>query len=325
MKPNGYYKTVINETVKIETDKDTKMSNFSDYLKNRESAMTSMVETLKKETNKDFNQSDDNIWKPKMGKDGTGYAVVRFLPGKDVSKTPWVRIYDHGFQSDTGKWYIENSLTTIGQKDPVSEYNSKLWNNGTEAGKEQARKQKRRTSYYTNVLVLKDPENPQNEGRVMIYRFGQKIFEKLMGAMQPEFADEEPINPFDLFEGANFRIKLKTVAGYWNYDNSDFERSSPLSEDETKLEKIFEAQHDVHDLVAEDKFKTYEELQERLNEVLGLATVQTRQVESDVQRVEQESEFSEAFAEKKETPTAVSTTSDDDDDLESYFKSLAND
>ena len=298
------------------------MSNFSNYLKNRQTAFNNVVENLKTDTIQ-TNQAEDNIWKPTMGKDGTGYAVVRFLPGKDINKTPWVKVFSHGFQGPAGKWYIENSLTTLGQQDPVSEYNSKLWNNGTEAGKEQARKQKRRTNYYANVMVLKDPNNPQNEGKVMLYRFGQKIFDKLMTAMQPEFADEDPINPFDIIDGANFRIKLKTVAGYWNYDSSDFEKPSPLSEDETKLEAIFEAQHDVHDLIADDKFKSYDELQKKLDEVLGLtggsAPVATA---APVQKPETgEDEFKDVFKESSST----SSTSDDEDDLEDYFKSLAND
>ena len=305
------------------------MSSFSDYLKNRESAMENIVSSIKKEISNESRGDDDRIWKPKMGTDNTGYAVVRFLPGTDPSKTPFVKMYDHGFTGPSGRWYIENSLTTIGQKDPVSEYNSRLWNNGTEAGKEQARKQKRRTSYYANVLVIKDPANPQNEGKVKLYKFGQKIFDKVMGAMQPEFADEEPLNPFDLFEGANFRIKIKMVAGYWNYDASDFERPSPLSEDESKMEQVFNAQHDVHELIATDKFKSYEELQQKLNDVLGEGpTQQERTVERQVEATETKSEFDDYFkADSKPTSegSTSSASSDDDEDLESYFKSLAAD
>lgn len=299
--------------------------SFSDYLKNRETAMSTALDSLKKDV---FTESkdEDNIWKPKMGPDNTGYAVVRFLPGSDVTKTPWIKIFDHGFQGPTGKWYIENSLTTLGQKDPVGEYNSKLWNNGTEAGKEHARKQKRRTSYYANVLVIKDPNNPENEGKVKVFKFGQKIFEKVMGAMQPEFADEDPVNPFDLFEGANFRIKIKMVGGYWNYDNSDFEKPGPLSEDESRLEQIFNAQHDIYDMIAPDKFKSYEELEEKLNTVLGATSAPAPQPVAHTQAPAAQDEFAAAFEEKTEIPTATTTSSsDDDDDLEAYFKSLATD
>lgn len=298
--------------------------SFADYLKNRNNSLTQLTETLKQDV-KQYDNKDDNIWKPTMGKDGTGYAVIRFLPGSNPDKAPWVKMFDHGFTGTTGKWYIENSLTTLGQKDPVSEYNSKLWNNGTEAGKEQARKQKRRTNYYANVLVVKDPANPQNEGQVKTYRFGQKIFDKIMTALQPEFADEEPINPFDLFEGANFRIKLKTVAGYWNYDSSEFERPSPLSEDEAKLEKIFNAQTDIHDLIAADKFKTYEELQDKLYQVLGLTGGEAPVAQPapaaptpTASTSTTEAEFSDVF--KTET---TSSSIDDDDSLEDYFKNLA--
>lgn len=303
--------------------------SFSDYLNNRKTAFETIANSVKTD-NFSESKSDDNVWKPTMGKDGTGYAVVRFLPGKDVAKAPYIKMYNHGFTGPSGKWYIENSLTTIGQKDPVSEYNSKLWNNGTEAGKEQARKQKRRTNYYANVLVMKDPENPSNEGKVLIYRFGQKIFDKLMGALQPEFADEEPLNPFDIIEGANFRIKLKTVAGYWNYDSSDFERPSPLSEDESKLEGIFNAQHDIHAMLDNDQFKSYEELQERLNDVLDLngggadynptpgPVAEPRKVPT-AETSTADAELADVFKESK------SSDSNDDDDLEDYFKSLASD
>lgn len=302
--------------------------SFEDYMKNRQSTFEKLTQNLKDETSGDNKpRGDDRIWKPKMGADNTGYAVVRFLPGQDAGKTPWVRMYSHGFQGPTGKWYIENSLTTIGQKDPVSELNNKLWNNGTEAGKDLARKQKRRTSYFANVLVLKDPNNPENEGKVKIYQFGQKIFDKLMTAMQPEFADEDPINPFDLIEGANFRIKLKMVGGFWNYDASDFERPSALSDDMDRVKSVFDAQHDVHEMVEPSSFKSYEELQAKLNEVVGdnapearpqmisepapMPTAETSKTEVD----DLASAFKESAPVKK----------DEDDDLEEYFKNLAAD
>lgn len=303
--------------------------SFADYLENRQQAFNNITTSLKTEINTQKTSDDDRIWKARLNKDGTGYAVVRFLPGKDLNKTPWVRIYDHGFQSpETGKWYIEKSLTTIGQQDPVSEHNSKLWNSGIESNKDIARKQKRRTSYYANVLVIKDPENPQNEGQVKIFRFGQKIFDKLMAAMQPEFADETPINPFDIIEGANFRIKMKTVSGYPNYDSSDFENPSPLSDDESKMEAVFNAQHDVHAMIDPSEFKTFEELQKRLNDVLGLGKVDGPATPSEPDPVPtaiptaETTQTSEEFGAVFDSPQK--TASSDDDDLESYFKSLAN-
>ena len=304
--------------------------SFADYLNNREGALKNMTETLQKEINQETRASnvDERIWKPKMGSDNTGYAVVRFLPGLDVNKTPWIRKYSHGFQGPTGKWYIEDSLTTLGQKDPVSEYNTRLWNNGTEAGKDQARKQKRRTTYYANVLVIKDAANPQNEGKVKIFSFGQRIFDKVMAAMQPEFADEDPVNPFDLIEGANFRIKLKMVAGYWNYDSSDFERQAPLSEDNSKLESVFNSQYDIHEMVEPSSFKTYDELQTHLFSVLeegGTAPAAAPvQQQAPAAPVQEKSEFDDYFK-KEETSTTTTSTSSDDEDLESYFKSLSAD
>lgn len=300
--------------------------SFQDYLKNRTDAFATMTESLKKEINTENRTGDDDrIWKPQMGKDNTGYAVIRFLPGKDVNKTPWVRVYSHGFQGPTGKWYIEKSLTTIGQQDPVSEYNSKLWNSGVESNKDVARKQKRRTSYYANVLVVKDPANPSAEGKVMIYQFGQKIFDKIMASMQPEFADEEAVNPFDLIEGANFRIKIKIVSGYWNYDSSEFEKPSALSEDENKLESVFNAQHEVHEFVNPSTFKSYDELNAKLMSVIGMGIEEqetSRQVSIPTAETSNtKEEFSAVF----EKPTSATSSSTDDDDLEDYFKSLAAD
>ena len=299
--------------------------SFDDYLKNRSNQFEQLKTSLQKNTEKK-SYDDDRIWKARMGKDGTGYAVVRFLPGKDSSKTPWVTIYDHGFQGPTGKWYIENSLTTINQNDPVSEYNSKLWNSGIEENKEIARKQKRRTSYYANVLVLNDPQDTSNEGKVKIFKFGQKIFEKIMASMQPEFEDETPVNPFDLLEGANFRIKIIMVGGYWNYDSSSFEKPGAIVEGEDKMKAVFEAQHDVHDLVAEDKFKSYDELKTKLNEVLGDTEVSaavsttTKEVPTAETSSTESNDFQEVFESKTEE-----VKKEDDEDLEDYFKSLAQD
>lgn len=297
------------------------MSNFADYLKNRQSSFETMTQTLKQEVNgeKKQNGADERIWKPKMGQDGTGYAVVRFLPGVDSNKTPWIKMYDHAFQGPSGKWYIENSLTTIGQKDPVSEYNSKLWNSGLESNKDVARKQKRRTSYMANVLVLKDPSDPSSEGKVKIFRFGQKIFDKVMTALQPEFEGDTPLNPFDMFEGANFRIKIKMVGGYWNYDSSDFERPSPLSEDESKLESIFNAQHDVHEFIDPSKFKSYDELSEKLHMVLDEVT---SPVSTPVIPVAKAAPVAAPVPAAAKV-TAETSTTDDDEDIEAYFKSLA--
>ena len=180
---------------------------------------------------------DDRYWKLTCDKSQNGYAVIRFLPAPDGEDMPFVKLYSHAFQAKGG-WYIENSLTSIGQKDPISEFNSELWNNGTDAGKEQARKQKRKLTYTANIYVVKDPANPENEGKVFLYKFGKKIFDKIMSAMQPEFEDEEAINPFDFWEGANFNLKAKSVAGYRNYDSSGFGKVSVLNDDDEVLSLI---------------------------------------------------------------------------------------
>jgi len=214
--------------------------------------------------------SDDNYWKPELDKSGNGYAVVRFLPTPSEEEMPWVSYFDHGFQGPGG-WYIEKSLTTIGKQDPVSEYNTQLWNTGIEANKEQARKQKRRLHYVSNIYVVSDPKNPHNEGKVFTYRYGKKIFEMLKEAISPAFEDESAINPFDLRgEGANFKIKIRKVDGYWNYDKSEFDTPAPLFDDENKLNDIYTSLNSLTEIISPSQFKTYEELKTKLDRVLGL-------------------------------------------------------
>jgi len=212
---------------------------------------------------------DERLWKPEMDKSGNGYAVIRFLPAPEGEEIPWAKIWSHAFQ-DKGGWYIENSLTTLNQKDPVGELNRELWNSGRDSDKEIARKQKRKLSYYSNIYVVEDPLHPENEGKVFLYKFGKKIFDKLTEAMQPAFADEKPINPFDMWEGANFKLKIRKVEGYWNYDKSDFAAPSILggfSDDE--LEAIWKQEYSLTEFTDPRNFKTYDELQNRLNMVLG--------------------------------------------------------
>jgi len=237
----------------------------------KQSSLGSLTSKLVKEVEKMNSNSsggDDRLWKPEMDKTGNGYAVIRFLPATDGEDLPWVKMYSHGFQGPGG-WYIENSLTTLGQKDPVSEYNRQLWNSGTDKNKEIVRKQKRKLSYYSNIYVVKDPTNPHNEGQVFLFKFGKKIFDKIMAAMQPEFEDETPINPFDFWQGANFKLKIRKVDGYWNYDKSEFDSPGALLDDDDALEALWKKEYSLNALVAQDQFKTYEELQTRLDYVLG--------------------------------------------------------
>ena len=264
---------------------------------------------------------DDRLWKPEVDKAGNGYAVIRFLPAPEGEELPWAKLYTHAFQG-TGGWYIENSLTTLGQKDPVSEYNSQLWNSGMESDKEVARKQKRKLSYYSNIYVVKDPTNPQNEGRVMLFKFGKKIFDKITAAMQPEFEDETPINPFDFWAGANFKLKIKKVAGYWNYDSSEFDRQSALLDDDDAMEAIWKQEYSLAELIAPDQFKSYDELKKRLDYVLG-NTPARRVVDEEVadEEVRDEPTFTPSFNRSPE-PVATKTDEDEEDAL-SYFARLA--
>ena len=247
--------------------------SFSDMKQRSKTNLASLIKETEKISNPKtgFSDSDDRYWRPELDKSGNGYAVVRFLPAPEGEDLPWARIWNHGFQGPGG-WYIENSLTTLGQKDPVSEHNSTLWNSGIEANKEVARKQKRRLNYTSNVYILKDPAHPENEGQVKLYRFGKKIFDKINDLMNPEFEDESPVNPFDLWAGANFKMKIRKVEGYSNYDKSEFEAPSALLEDDDKMEEIWKSENSLKELVSEDKFKSFDELQTKLNRVLGLGS-----------------------------------------------------
>ena len=263
---------------------------------------------------------DERLWKPQVDKAGNGYAVIRFLPAPQGEELPWVRVWNHAFQGPTGQWFIENSLTTLNQKDPVSEYNSQLWNSGVESDKEIARKQKRKLQYYSNVYIVQDSANPENEGKVMLYRYGKKIFDKLMETMQPAFEDEKAINPFDLWEGANFKLKIRKVDGYWNYDKSEFDSVTPLKSTDEELESIYNAEHSLADFVAPSNFKSYDELKTRLDAVLSGTVVATKTAAAMIE--EDETPFTPTFkSEPAPTPTSVDN---EDDDAMSYFEKLAN-
>ena len=289
------------------------MSGFQALKRNRQSQLQSLTQQLEKsqQTN---NYEDERIWKVTRDKSGTGSAIIRFLPPSDGENTPWVRLFTHGFQGPGG-WYIENSRTTINEKDPVSEFNSSLWNNGTDAGKDQARKQKRRLEYYSNILVVDDPANPANNGQVKLFKYGKKIYEKITDLMTPEFADETPVNPFDLWEGANFRLKIRQLDGWPNYDRSEFDRPSAISDDETKLEEIWNKQYKLQELISEDKFKTYDELKSKLDRVLGLE-------EQTFQRPSSRDVYEDEVSEIAEP---ASTSAEDSGDTLSYFEQLTAD
>jgi len=261
---------------------------------------------------------DDRMWKPTVDKAGNGYAVIRFLPTVEGDDLPWAKYWDHFFQGPTGQWYVEKSLTTIGKDDPVSEMNSKLWNTGIEADKDLARKRKRRLHYVSNIYVVSDPENPENEGKVFLYGYGAKIFEKIMDSMQPKFQDETPVNPFDLWKGANFKMKIANVAGYRNYDRSEFAPAEALHTDDNVLEGIYNKQYALKEFTDPSSFKSYSELNLKLTRVLG-EEVKTAAVEDDAP-------FNDAPAMSDPVATAadpVARADSDNDDTMSYFAKLA--
>jgi hypothetical protein len=264
---------------------------------------------------------DERIWKPSVDKAGNGYAVLRFLPATEGAELPWVRYWDHGFKGPTGLWYIENSLTSIGQPDPVGELNSKLWNSGIDSDKERARAQKRRLHYVTNILVLQDPSAPQNEGKVFLYKFGKKIFDKLMDSMQPDFADETPVNPFDMWEGADFKLKIRNVEGYRNYDKSEFSSPSNLYDgDDSRLESVYNQLHNLNEFTEPSNYKTYDELKLKLARVLG------EEATNGAYTVRQETQINEPVStpEPQRIEPVTADQMDDENDAMSYFSRLAN-
>ena len=253
--------------------------------------------------------ADERFWKPTVDKSGNGYAVIRFLPSADESELAWTQYWDHGFKGATGRWYIEKSLTTINKDDPVGELNTYLWNTGSEANKEIARSRKRRLHYVSNIYVVSDSANPENEGKTFLYQYGKKIFAKIMDVMEPEFEDEKPINPFDFWEGANFKLKIRKVEGYRNYDKSEFDSPSALlGGDDDKLEKVFKSLHSLKEYTDPDSFKTYEELSRKLHDVLGDDALVNQSVRNT------ETVAAPAVGAVKESPAV------DDDDFDYEFK-----
>ena len=260
---------------------------------------------------------DERLWKPEVDKSGNGYAVIRFLPAVEGEDMPWAKVWNHAFQGPTGQWYIENSLTTLGQKDPVSEMNSAYWNTGIESDKEIARKQKRKLQYFSNIYVVSDSKHPENEGKVFLFRYGKKIFDKIMAAMQPEFEDEKAINPFDFWEGANFKLKIRKVAGYWNYDSSDFDSPKALFDNDEKIEEVWKTQYALNEFTAATNFKSYEELKTRLDAVLsGSVTV------GNVAEEMEDAPIAAPVVDTTPIPTPSASKEEEDDTMD-YFQKLA--
>ena len=296
---------------------------FNDLKKKSKSGIDELIKKMDDQTKAKDGFKDDRLWRPEQDKSGNGFAIIRFLPTADGEDVPWAKVYNHAFQGPGG-WYIENSLTTIGQKDPVGELNNQLWNSGLESDKDLARVRKRKLTYISNVYIVSDPSNPQNEGKVFLYKYGVKIYEKIQEAMKPEFNDEEPINPFDFWKGANFKLKLVKKDGYWNYDKSEFAPSSALLEDDDELETIYKSLNNLNDFVSPSEFKSYEDLKKRLDYTLGIKGTPKFQ---DPETIDEEEEVEVSRPAKETTSVRSSASSDDEDedDALSYFQKLASD
>lgn len=306
--------------------------SFKDLKKNSQSTISRLSQELDKLNKGSDSYKDDRFWKPEVDQAGNGFAVIRFLPAPEGEDVPWTRLFTHGFRGPGG-WYIENSLTTIGKKDPVSEMNTVLWNSGNEKDKEIARERKRKLSYIANILVVSDPKHPENEGKVFLYKFGKKIFDKIMEKIQPEFADDDAVNVFDFWHGANFKLKIRKVAGFTNYDKSEFEAPSPLLDgDDKMLEGLWKKEHGLKEFTDPSSFKSYDELKDRLNQVLnGDASVTSKTAESFDSFDDEDSGMKSKSAPKRKEKAAPVPSGDDESDSDGeesaldYFKKLAQD
>jgi len=298
------------------------MAGFSDMKNMSKNSVEKLSREMDKITKTTESFKDDRFWVAERGKDGNGFAVLRFLPAPEGEDVPWVRLFNHGFQGKGGGWFIENCPTTLGKKCPVCEANSELWNSGVESDKEVARQRKRKLSYISNILVVSDPNNRENEGKVFLYRYGKKIFDKISDCMEPKFPGDEPVNPFDFWSGKNFKLKIQTVAGYANYDKSEFDgKSAVCGGDDSKLEVMWKSLNKLSELVSPDKFKAYEELVEKFETTL------TASAKSGARRAEETVVTKESFSDKFKKPAATApakaTSDDDSEDTLSYFRKLA--
>lgn len=294
--------------------------SFAELKKSRNKSFEELAQKAKDIADGKGYGADERIWLPTVDKTGNGYAVIRFLPEAQGENFPYVTYYDHGFQGPTGLWYIEKSLTSIGKDDPMSEYNSKLWNTGIEANKEIVRKQKRRLHYISNVYVVSDPSNPDNEGKVFLYIYGKKIFDKLNEEMNPQFEDETPVNPFDFWEGANFKLKIRKVEGYRNYDKSEFDKPSTLFEDDNDMERVYESLHPLQAFVDPSNFKSYDELKEKMERVLCLTDEESAAEPRSFK--ETSPTRNEIKSHVKPEPMVSKDASNDDDLDDDYFRKL---
>ena len=292
-------------------------NSFASLKKSRSNDLQKLQSEVEKINNpqNNFSREDDRFWKAELDKSGNGYAVIRFLPPPNGEEMAWAKIFNHGFQGPGG-WYIENSLTTLGQKDPLAEYNSTLWNSGIEANKEIARKQKRRLTYFSNIFVVEDKANPQNEGKVFLFRYGKKIFDKISSMSNPEFEDETPTDVYNFWEGANFKLKIRKVDGFSNYDKSEFVTPAPIFENDSEMERVWGEEHSLEEFVKESNFKTYDDLKTRLDVVLGNTQTAAMSAPTTI-------DHSEPPFDGGEPISKPSNTEETQDENLDYFKKLA--
>ena len=292
--------------------------SFATLKKNSNSSFEKLTRELEKVASSEKNTGDDRLWKPELDKSGNGYAVIRFLPPPEGEELPWAKVFSHAFQGPGG-WYIENSLTTIGKSDPVGDLNRKLWNSGRDSDKEIARKQKRKLSYFSNIYVVRDSLHPENEGRVFLFKYGKKIYDKIVAAMQPEFEDEQPINPFDFWKGADFKLKIRKLDGFWNYDKSEFAPQGTLGDfSDSELEEVYSKTYSLTEFTADSNFKTYEDLEKRLGTVLA-----ARKTVVDMETEEAEEELVPVAAAPVREEVKPKPSTDDESDTLSFFANLA--
>lgn len=284
----------------------------------KQSSLGSQTEKLLKKLEESASYGTDiqNVFKLETDKMGNGRAVIRFLPAPKGEDDPFIKLYNHGFQNN-GKWFIENCPTTLGRQCELCSRNSELWNSGVDANKEIARSRKRKLNYYSNILVINNPANPDLEGQVMLFRYGAKIFDKIKSAMKPEFEEDAAIDPFDFWTGADFRLRVKQVAGYPNYDDSTFCSMSVLNGDDEKLQEIWEKEYSLQELISPDKFKSDEEFTKRLDFVLGnKQTTVHDDSESQEEELDMMKELEESYASR-------SGGSSEEEDALAYFEQLA--
>ena len=292
--------------------------SFATLKKNSNSSFEKLTRELEKVASSEKNTGDDRLWKPELDKSGNGYAVIRFLPPPEGEELPWAKVFSHAFQGPGG-WYIENSLTTIGKSDPVGDLNRKLWNSGRDSDKEIARKQKRKLSYFSNIYVVRDSLHPENEGRVFLFKYGKKIYDQIVAAMQPEFEDEQPINPFDFWKGADFKLKIRKLDGFWNYDKSEFAPQGTLGDfSDSELEEVYSKSNSLVEFTADSNFKTYEDLEKRLGTVLS-----ARKAVVDMETEEAEEELVPVAAAPVREEVKPKPSTDDESDTLSFFANLA--